>query len=174
MTLKTKIAVVDNHHLVRHAVTKYLNETDRFTVSFECSNGLELIKELRSINTQALPKIVLTDLNMEGMDGLETTRWLKKNFPDIKVLMLTMRSDDPTIIRLIRAGISGYLIKNIDGAELYDALVTVDEGGKYFKTLDASMIFRAAEKDPAEETWDSLSDKERQFVRLCADRKSVV
>ena len=169
MTLKTKIAVVDNHHLVRYAVSKCITDhSDRFTVLFECTNGLELVKELRDSDPQAIPQIVLTDLSMPGMDGYEITRWLRKNYPNIKILVLTMRSDDATIIRLIKAGISGYLFKNIDKDELFDALATVDDGGTYFKTLDVSIVSRSTEKNPAEETWDSLSDKERQFVKLCA------
>jgi len=169
MTLKTKIAVVDNHHLVRYAVCKCITDhSDRFTVSFECTNGLDLAKALRESDPQALPRIVLTDLSMPGMDGYEITRWLRKNYPDIKILVLTMRSDEATIIRLIKAGISGYLIKNIDVDELFDALATVDDGGTYFKTFDASMIFPSEEKSPAMQIWYTLSEKERQFVRLCA------
>ena len=167
MTSKTKIAVVDNHPLVRNAVTKYINETNRFTVSLECTDGLALTKALRASDPKALPKIVLTDLNMPGMDGYETTRWLKQNYPDIKILMLSVRSDTRAIIKLIKAGISGYLIKNIDGDELFDALAIVDDGGTYFKTLDASTISASDDKDPAEEIWYSLPPKERQFVRLC-------
>jgi len=101
------------------------------------------------------------------MDGYEITQWLKANYPDIKILMLSMRSDTRAIIRLIKAGISGYLIKNITVEELFDALATIDDGGTYFKTLDASTISTSDDKDPAEEIWYSLSEKERQFVRLC-------
>jgi two-component system invasion response regulator UvrY len=169
MTMKMKIAVVDNHHLVRYAVSKAITEhSTRFTVSFECTNGLELKKALTASDPQELPRIVLCDLNMPTMDGFETTRWLNKNYPEIKVLILTMTSDEATIIRLIKAGISGYLIKNIDAAELFDALATVDDGGTYFKTFDASIISRSEEKNPAEEIWYNLSERERQFVRLCA------
>jgi len=168
MTLKTKIAVVDNHPLVLRLVSKHITEnSDRFTVSIECGNGLELVKALRASDPQALPRIVLSDLNMPGMDGYEITQWLKANYPDIKILMLSMRSDTRAIIRLIKAGISGYLIKNITVEELFDALATIDDGGTYFKTLDASTISTSDDKDPAEEIWYSLSEKERQFVRLC-------
>jgi len=167
-TLKTNIAIVDDHHLVRYAVHKCITDhSDRFTVSFQCSNGLEFTKALRSIDPHEYPRIVLSDLNMPGMDGYQMTRWLKDNYPDIKVLMLTMRSDEATVIRLINAGVSGYLIKNIDVQELLDALAIVDDGGTYFKTLDVSMISPHTEIIQVEKIWYSLYERERQFVKLC-------
>src|SRR5579871_6596463 len=103
---KTRIAVVENHSLVRKSLTNFINDySGTFEVSIECSDGRELINEIRRAEGGSLPEIVLSDLNMPVMDGYETTRWLKSTFPGIKVIILSMRNDEVTMIRLIKAGV---------------------------------------------------------------------
>jgi two-component system invasion response regulator UvrY len=176
MHKKKKIAVVDDHNLLRKALTQYINGSSvDFTVSIEAANGQEFTEILKRTSVDDRPKIVVMDYNMPLMDGCMTTLWIKDNMPEIKVLILTTRSDDLTIIRLFKAGVSGYLFKNIDGDELFAALETIDRGEPYIKLLDPTMVPDIFGQSPTIDKWYTLtniwrglSERERNFAKLCA------
>lgn len=164
---RIRIAVVDNHALVRKSLSSLIDShSGAFSVCLQCSDGQELISAIRLATDAERPEIVLSDLDMPRMDGYETTLWLKSRFPGIKVIIVSMRSDEVTIIRLIKAGAAGYLVKNFDFDDLNRALETVANGGIYFSPFDLSRA-EHADIHPAINTWYSLSQQEREFVRLC-------
>ena len=103
---KIQVAITDDHVLLRNALARLVNSFEGYTVLLEADNG----KDLRSkIAKNILPDIVLLDVNMPEMDGFETTQWLHKNHPQVKVLALSMLSDEKTIIKMFRLGAKGYL-----------------------------------------------------------------
>lgn len=165
---KTRIAVVDNHNLVRVAFSAIIDEHPEFAVSLQSADGSELVRAIRDLPSGERPDIVLSDMNMPGMDGYEMTLWLKKRFPGIGIIILSLRDDELALVRLIKAGISGYLIKNAEPEELFAALRTVAGGGTYFKLRDQSMLTLNIEVSPAVDAWYSLGSTEKEFVRLCA------
>src|SRR3954447_24728693 len=119
---KIQVAVTDDHALLRNALARLVNTLEGYNVLFEADNG----KDLRSkIMQHLIPDIVLLDVNMPELDGFETTKWLQKNYPHIKVLVLSMLSDEATIIKMFRLGAKGYLLKNTDHEELKKALDSV-------------------------------------------------
>ena len=121
-TRKIQVGIVDDHNLLRKALAKLISSFDSYAVLFEGDNG----KDIKAKITQHLiPDIILLDVNMPDMDGYETVRWLHKNYPQIKVLALSMFSDENTIIRMLRLGAKGYILKNIEPEELKLALDSI-------------------------------------------------
>src|SRR5215510_13766163 len=107
-TKKSQVGIADDHGLLRSALARLIGSFDGYSILFEADNG----KDLRNkILQHQVPDIVLLDVNMPEMDGFETTQWLHKNYPHIKVLALSMLSDQKTIIKMFRLGAKGYLLK---------------------------------------------------------------
>lgn len=126
---KIKVALVDDHVLLRAALASLINNYDDCSVIFQVSNGNELIDKLKS---GLPPDVILLDLNMPMMDGMDTALWLQKNHPSIHVLMLTMYDSEMALIRLLQAGAKGFLKKDIHPDELRFAIQSVIQSGFYY------------------------------------------
>lgn len=125
---KKTIAVVDDQVLFRQGLISLLNEFDELKVIIEASTGKDLLEKLR----EKEPDVVLLDLEMPVMDGIETTIAVKQKYPDVKIIILTMHTDDAFIIHLLEKGASGFLPKDTDIEVLVDAIYSVIENGYYF------------------------------------------
>jgi two-component system, NarL family, invasion response regulator UvrY len=132
-----KIGLVDDHILIRDALANVLKSFDEFAVSLVADNGKEFIEKL---NPTSIPEILLLDLNMPEMDGHETTHWLLKNHPEIKILILTMY-DAESLIHLIKVGVRGFLKKDAPPAELRHALQSILTTGTYCSLTVTSRLF---------------------------------
>lgn len=160
---KTQVAIADDHSLLRNALAKLINTFEGYTIIAEADNG----KDLRNkIMQHIVPDIVLLDINMPEMDGFETTQWLHKNYPHIKVLALSMLSDEKTIIKMFRLGAKGYLLKNTDPSELKEALDSVMDKNVYLSEYVSGKLVSGLhqETDPTEKDI-VLNEKEREFLR---------
>ena len=104
----TKIALADDHIVLRNALSSLIDNFENCKVIFQANDGKELTE---LISYDAPPDIVILDLNMPNMDGYDTALWLQKNFPDVKVLMLTMYDSEMLLIRLLQAGVKGFIKK---------------------------------------------------------------
>lgn len=129
--MKVTIALVDDHVLLRKGLAKLLKELN-YQVVFEADNGKEFIRKLK---THKAPDMVLMDINMPLMDGYEATLWLKKHHPQIKVLALSMYEDENAIIRMIKSGAKGYILKDSHPVELKAALKAINTKGFYQSEL---------------------------------------
>ena len=168
--MKPPIALVDDHVLLRNGLASLLKDLD-YTISFEADNGQQMISKLV---THPLPEVVLMDINMPVMDGLASTLWLKQNHPDIKVLALSMLDDESTIIKMIRNGAKGYVLKDCDPSELKTAIQSVLQKGFYHSELVSSKLIHALSKEDEEEKPGPgrlhLSEKELEFLKwVCTD-----
>lgn len=160
---KIQVAIADDHSLLRNALANLVNTFDGYTVITEADNG----KDLRSkIQQHIVPDIVLLDVNMPEMDGFETTQWLHKNYPYIKILVLSMLSDEKTIIKMFRLGAKGYLLKNTDPGELKEALDSVMNKNVYLSEDVSRKLVSGLHNDtgPVEKE-TVLNEKEREFLR---------
>lgn len=165
---KIQVAIVDDHTLLRKALGKLISTFENYSVLFEAGNGRE-IKE--KITQHVIPDIILLDVNMPEMDGYETVSWLYKNYPQVKVLALSMFSDEFTIIRMLKSGAKGYILKSTDPDELKIALDSIVQKNFYLSELISGKVISGLHKDLDRELEPAvLTDKEKEFLRLiCSD-----
>lgn len=153
------IAIVDDHTLFRQGVAGLLREFDELSVVFEAGNGKEMQEKLPR---QELPKVILMDINMPVMDGCLTTAWLKTNFPDIRVLALSMYDDDDIVIKMIKCGACGYVLKESRPSDLLEAVKVVNEKGVFLNDLVSGKLMRSFNTQDV-----ALSKKELEFIIHC-------
>ncbi|HEX4374256.1 MAG TPA: response regulator transcription factor, partial [Puia sp.] len=137
---KTNVAVVDDHILLRRGLANLIRSFDEYDVVFEANNGKDFIEKL---NTEMLPQIVLMDINMPEMDGYDSTFWIKQNHPEIKVLSLSMNDDEQSIIRMLKCGAKGYILKDIEPTEFKKALDELVRKGFYYSEIVSGKLIHA-------------------------------
>jgi DNA-binding NarL/FixJ family response regulator len=161
---KIQVAIADDHTLLRKALAKLVTSFDNYAVLFEADNGKEIKNK---ISQHIIPDVILLDVSMPEMDGYETARWLYRNYPQIKVLALSMFSDEKTIIKMLRLGAKGYILKNIDPEELRNALDSVVKKNFYLSEYISGKIISGLHKDvDRQEDTVSLTEKEKDFLKL--------
>lgn len=124
------VAIAEDQRLFRECLVSLLNGFERIKVNVEVANGKELLANLYVV--APTPQVVLLDLTMPEMNGLETTRQLKKLFPDIKIIILSVHSEERHIVHMVSEGVNGYLVKNAELSEVVQAVNSVHEKGFYF------------------------------------------
>jgi len=154
------IIIVDDHNLFAQSLKGLIASFENFEVVEVFKNGQELIDYLST--AKDLPDIILLDVRMPVMNGMETMDWIKSNLPDQKVLALTMEHDEETIIKMIKLGCRGYLLKDIEPDEFLNALICVNESG-YFLNEESSVASCSPNK---EKDIDKLSQRELEFLNL--------
>jgi two-component system invasion response regulator UvrY len=160
---KILVGVADDHTLLRNALARLIGSFENYQVVFEAGNGKE-VKE--KIAKNVLPDIVLLDVNMPDIDGYETAKWIYKNYPQIKILALSMFTDESIIIRMLRLGAKGYILKNADPDELKLALDSVMQKDHYLSEYISGKVISGLHKDidlPEEPV--VLNDKEKEFLQ---------
>jgi DNA-binding NarL/FixJ family response regulator len=159
------VALADDHILLRDALASLINTFDNCRVLFTASNGQETLDKIK--NNQ-VPDVLILDLNMPLLDGYETSMRLQKHYPSVHVLMLTMYDTDLTMIRLLQAGVRGFLKKDVHPDELKFAIKSVMESGYYYShsvTGKLVNMFRNTLEDMALKK-NLLSEQELQFLKL--------
>ena len=129
---KIKVALVDDHVLLRNGLAGLVNSLDNYTVVFEADNGIDFQKKIKNGN---VPDLVLMDINMPEMDGFATAQWLKQTYPLTKVLALSMYDNENSVIRMFKAGAKGYILKDSEPSELRAALDSIMTKGYYYSEL---------------------------------------
>jgi two-component system, NarL family, invasion response regulator UvrY len=159
-----KLILADDHILLRDALANLINNFDAFTVTAVAGNGQEVI---HAIANGCQADIALMDLNMPLMDGYEAAKWLSEHHPAIKIIILTMYDSEIALIRLLKAGVHGFLKKDIHPDELKNALLTVAAGEYYYSnhtTVKIASLFRK----PLALQKATLSDIEIEFLKLAS------
>lgn len=170
-----KIALVDDHLLLRNGLAVVINSYKDYRVVFEANNGIDFIQKVKE---KELPDIVLLDISMPLMNGYETAEWIKKHYPSIKVLVLSMLDDERSVIRMLQFGVRGYITKESDPDELKFALDTLSKKGMYFNRLVCKNLIGNMRNQLAEPLDDSiilmgLKEKEKDFLRRTCSDKSL-
>lgn len=164
VTNKIQVAVADDHTLLRNALARLIGSFENYTVVFEAGDGKEVKEKLTK---HVIPDIILLDVNMPDIDGYETAKWIYKNFPQVKILALSMFSDENTIIRMLRLGAKGYIMKNAEPEELKQALDSVLKKDFYLSEYISGKIISGLHKDmDMPDGPVVLSDKEKEFLQL--------
>lgn len=164
-----KVMLVDDHEMVRIGLAAVLGTEDGIEVVGEASNGQEGIR----LAQEYKPDVVLMDLVMEGMDGIETTRRLLQHVPDCKVIVLTSYIDDEKIYPVIEAGAFSYLLKTSRASEIADAIRAAHRGQPVLESQVASKIMNRF-RQPKQQSLphEQLTDREMEVLRLIAKGKS--
>ena len=167
----TNVALVDDHALLRSGLANVINSFGEYKVVFEADNGKQFIEQLKK---KEKPNVVLMDINMPEMDGFETTKWIKNNAPDIKVLVLSMLDDDNSIIKMLQYGAKGYILKDSKPDVLRTALREVSEKGFFLNEVVSNKLVHLINKGEAKTAAPAidLSDKETEFLKWCCTDKS--
>lgn len=152
------IIIVDDHKLFAQSLQILVNSFDGFEVIQVFKNGEELIKYIEEGNP--LPDILLLDMRMPVMDGMETMAWLKKNQPGQKVLTLTVDQEEDSIIKMLRLGCRGYLLKDIEPEEFEHALNSIDQHGYYSNRT----ISNALSHEERKQKYEELTEREVEFL----------
>jgi DNA-binding NarL/FixJ family response regulator len=165
---KIDIIIVDDHMLFSQALNGLVSNYQEFNVIKVLNNGKELVEYFLSENPH--PHIVLMDIKMPQMNGIEATQWLKDNKPSIKVLALSMECDEVTILQMLRAGAKGYLLKDIHPKILHHALLEVYNNGFYYTENVTSTLLNSAGISNTKSSIN-LKERELEFLKLaCSER----
>ncbi len=140
----TKVALIDDHAIFCDSLSSLINDFEGFSVCWSAQDGMKAIHLLEQ--KENLPDIVLLDIIMPGMSGLEVAKWIFENKKDIKVLALTMEEDDNSVIQMLQYGVKGYLLKSIGAEELLTALQQVVKYGYYYTPIITGNIHKHIEK----------------------------
>lgn len=154
------VVIVDDHLLFAQSLKGLVNTFEEFNVLYHAINGQDFIEKLETISN--VPDVVLMDINMPVMNGIETTYWLKKNKPNIKVLALSMDDDETLIIKMIKKGACGYLLKDIHPKELHTALIEVIEDGLYH----TKKVSKALQKSLSTEVKNEFKISKNELIVL--------
>lgn len=163
MTEEISVVLADDHQIVRDGLVALLGALDGFSVAGTAADGHEAVE----VALRERPDVVVMDIQMPGLDGIEATRQVTSRLPTTKVVMLTMNEDDDTVLSAVRAGASGYLLKGSGAEEVVGALRAAHAGGMVF---GASLATRVAElflrgAAPAREpAFPELTDRERDVL----------
>jgi DNA-binding NarL/FixJ family response regulator len=164
--MPTKIVLVDDHVLLRKGLAD-LVRNQGYSVLFEAGNGKEFSEKLQKEN---LPDLVLLDINMPVMDGYETALWIKRNHPDIKVLALSMHDDENAVIRMLKNGARGYILKDTEPSELKTAIDAILQKGFYYSEMvTGRLVHSISGMDDESNTSQQLlhlTEREIEFLKL--------
>lgn len=160
------LAIADDHKIFRNGLKATLEDYPDFNLVIEASNGKELIGQLADIT----PDVILMDIKMPEMDGMQTTAHVHQNFKQVKVLALSMHNEDKYIVDMMKAGASGYLLKNAEPEEIIEAITTVHEKGFYFNEhLSVTLIKQLVGPGHSDNTSQQnveLNDREIEVLKL--------
>ncbi len=169
-TIYIKVALADDHILLRSALAPLIDSFGDCRVIHQSNNGKELIDWFEN---GLVPEVAILDLNMPEMDGYEAARVIQKKFPTVNVLMLTMYDSELSLIRLLQAGVKGFLKKDIHPSELKFAIHSVMNAGYYYSNHTAGKLanlFRSTDEKKNFLQNMMLSEQELQFLKLaCSD-----
>lgn len=170
---KIKIAIADDYKIFREGLKVGLSADDSLEVMLEADNGEELLKGLENNS----PDVIIMDLKMPIMDGMEATKEVRKRFPSIKVLVVSMYEDDKFIIHLMENGANGYLLKNAEPDEIRRSIYSVHENGYYFNDLvNKALLKKLVLKNNLKPSFNQnidLTEREQEVLKMICEEKTA-
>jgi two-component system, NarL family, response regulator DegU len=171
-----KIVLADDHGIVRDGIKSTLRDEKSFKVIGEASNGLEAIEKVKNLS----PDVIIIDINMPEMNGIEATAIISKKYPDTKALVLSMHDNEDYILKSIEAGAAGYLLKDTNKDEFVKAINAVAKGEKYFSTSISNIlatgylhrIKKEGAKNVDDDSENALTRREKGILKLIVQGSS--
>lgn len=170
MTNPVRIVVADDHRMVREGIVRILHDAEGFEVVAEAADGVEAVELVQQHN----PDIVVMDLTMPRLSGLDAVRRIHDAVPRVRILVLTVHEDEEYIVPIVKAGASGYLVKDSASTELTDAVTALSSGDTYFGR-QASRVLAEQYQRPtkvAADPYGALTDREREVFHLVIEGKT--
>ena len=168
---KIKVLLVDDHKIVRDGIKSILNAAKDIVVISEAQNGTEAINFLESNKDDI--DVVVMDINMPELNGVDATEIILKLFPEMKILALTMHSEEAFILNMVKVGARGYVLKDSGGQKLIEAIKTVYEGRNYYSNeVSVTMINSIVNASKKNKNTFALSEKEKDILQLVVDGKT--
>lgn len=170
--MKTFVMIVDDHQIVRDGLKAILHNEEGIGVIAEADNGRSALRLVKELN----PEIVIMDIAMPDMNGIDATRRISAEHPEVKVLILSMHHDKRMVIEVFNAGARGYLLKECASDELLRAIRTIQHGETYLSPKISSIVVKGLVKQQQGESPSeiySLSSREREVLQLLAEGKSM-
>jgi two-component system response regulator NreC len=171
--MSIRVLLAEDHTIVRKGLCSLLEGEAGIEVIGEAGDGREAVEKVQ----QLLPDVVLMDITMPALSGLEATRQIRKRFPEVKVLILTMHATEEYIFQILRAGASGYVVKQAAPAELVSAIQAVYRGESFLSPSISSKVIeeyiRRAEASAEKDSYDQLTFREREVLPLIAEGHST-
>lgn len=155
-----KLLIVDDHKVVRRGLILLIKEHEEITEVFEAANGVEALEIIK----QNVPDIVLTDITMPEMNGIELTREIAMNYPNIKVLVLSMHQDEEYILNALDAGAMGYVAKDSDEKDIHDAITDLLLGNMYYSGSVSHVLAKSLLNNRANKSRDPEKDNEERLT----------
>ena len=155
------IVIVEDHVLLSQAIASLVNSFKGFNVLYTCKNGKELLTKLKT--PKNIPDIILMDVNMPILNGIETTEIIKNEYPKINVIALSVEEEDITIIRMLKAGAKGYLLKDVEKDVLEYALTETIKHGYYHTKSVSNILINSLNDDNSSKI--QLKDREIEFIK---------
>jgi two-component system, NarL family, response regulator NreC len=165
---KIRVLIADDHTLVREGIRSLLQNCPDIEVVGEAMDGHQAIEKTRSLQ----PDLVLMDVAMPGLGGLEATLEIRSNFPKVKILVLTQYDNKEYVYRFLKAGAAGYVLKKAASTELISAIRAVYQGGSFLYPDVARAVidgFLHKQEDLGNDPYESLTEREKQVLKLVAE-----
>lgn len=170
---KIKIAIADDYKIYRDGLRVGLSADENLEIIMEADNGEDLLKALERNE----PDVILMDLKMPIMDGMEATKAVRKKYPDIKVLVISMYEDDKFIIHMMENGANGYLLKNAEPDEIRKSIYAVHENGYYFNdVVNKALLKKLVLKNNLKPSFNQnveLTEREMEVLKLICEEKTA-
>ncbi|HEY6509619.1 MAG TPA: response regulator transcription factor [Vicinamibacterales bacterium] len=167
-----RVLLGDDHTVLRQGLRKILEERRDWRVVAEAGNGRDAVREALALN----PDVAVLDIGMPLLNGIEATRQIARRAPSVRVLILSMHSDQAYVTQAVQAGARGYLLKDSAAAELIEAIAAVSAGKSFFSPAVAQVVFddyvRSLTDKGITDPYDSLSEREREVLQLVAEGRS--
>ncbi|HLT72795.1 MAG TPA: response regulator transcription factor [Cyclobacteriaceae bacterium] len=166
---RIKLVLADDHQLIREGFRALLGNSERFEIVGEAEDGAQLVEMTRRLQ----PDVVLADIHMPNLSGLEALKQLIAEFPLIRFIVITMHEEREYVLNAIRLGASGYVMKNVERKELEKAILTVHEGGKYFSVEVANILAESVSRPSTITELPEISPREKEVLGLVAQGLST-
>ena len=166
---KIRLLLADDHPLIREGFKSLLSKNERFEIIGIAENGKELIEYTKTL----FPDVILTDINMPVMNGLDALQQLANDHTHVKLIVLTMHEEREYIMNALKIGVHGYLLKNIERLDLEKAIITVFEGGKYFSPIVTNILAESVTRSEHNTTLGELTAREKEVLDLVAQGHST-
>jgi len=161
---KIKLIIVDDHKMFLDGLVEMLSKSEKMQVIGTAANGTEALEVI----SQQQPDILISDIRMQEMDGFQLSKALKKSYPDIKTLIVSMHNEPITINKLLQEGVMGYILKNTGRNELFTAINSIHNGQTYFSDEVQKIYMNSMVSHKKKNQSIQLTKREREIVRLIA------